>query len=236
MLILFLQVLDFFLSPDCRANSTSKRVLSPIRIAEHAPEQSPERLPVRTSRAHGELTIQLATQALMCRPMSSWLQLQIPRSHSTLILRGTWVLGYVVYASIVTREACFFDRGVWTKCDSWDLESIPFWLYALDAVMLWCFSLRLLFRCLLIRRLTDGRSRGVAILLLQLPLGLLCWQAFWKQIHRAGGGSIVHASLQMGWLHMLLFARSRTVEVAALHKYSLPFLLRVLLVFKALAF
>lgn len=227
MFIFIMQILDVVMSSEDRATHRSEKqnrngrngaiVRSLIDHNSDLASKAPSRVP-RTPEDHGahvgaENLTPIRIKKLAC---FLWrLQLQIPEAHSTVLLSGLWSLDYVLYASVVTRHSCFFDHGRWTKCDAWHLSRVPFWLYALDAVVLWSFSLRILLRCLFIRRLSNVDSLEFAILMLQLPLGLLGWQTFWQEIGRTGGGSIVHTSLQMGWLHMLLLFKSRMVEVAA---------------------
>eukprot|EP00966_Prymnesium_polylepis_P073058 1696761-Prymnesium_polylepis.1 len=115
----------------------------------------------------------------------------------------------MVYASVSSREACFFHQGSWTRCDDWDLERVPDWLYFFEATMLWAVSVRLCIRFLLIQKVHDGRGRGLIFTLVQMPLGLLVWQEIWYASSRSSRTTLVHTSLQTGWMHLLLLVRSR---------------------------
>lgn len=112
-------------------------------------------------------------------------------------------------------QACFLGQA-WapTKCDDWDLSQVPWWLYFTEGVMLWSFCLRLLVRFITLTVRPGARSSRSIYLLMgpQLPVGLLIWQELWHAINGSSRSTIIHMSLQMGWLHMLLFVRSRRLQ------------------------
>ncbi|KAL1521510.1 hypothetical protein AB1Y20_021170 [Prymnesium parvum] len=141
---------------------------------------------------------------------------QPPRAHSTILLRATWLVTYLVYASYSRREACFISPGSATQCDDWETDRAPWWLYCCDVVLLWSFSLRMFARSLFLSKAHDGRSRGIFLTHLQLPVVLLLWREIWLLAQRANTRKpLVHISMQLGWLRLLLFFRSRMMEFAA---------------------
>lgn len=113
-------------------------------------------------------------------------------------------------------QACFFSPGSATRCDAWDVTRVPWWLYGWETIMLWSFSVRLILRSLVITHEHDGRGLGIALTHLQLPVALLVWRELWHSMDpQDGHRSLVHTSLQTGWLHFLLVVRSRMLESVA---------------------